>query len=46
MPAVHVGPLCNYRILKRGGGSRGQGTREAWGTLGKLREYKAILEIY
>ena len=34
----------HYRILK-GGGSRGEGTREVWGTLGKLREEKGIMGI-
>ena len=28
-----------------GGGSSGEGTREPWGTLGKLREYKGIIGI-
>ena len=34
-------PALGYRI-RRGSGSRGESTREPWGTLGKLREYKGI----
>ena len=34
----------NYRILE-GGWFKGRGTREPWGTLGKLREYKGIMGI-
>ena len=32
-----------FNTSKRGGGSRGEGTREPWGALGKLRECKGIL---
>ena len=36
----------HYTMLKGGGGgSSGEGTREPWGTLGKLREYKGIMGL-